>query len=147
MTAKLTERQQLKIARRLAVEAESDDVIEKWLSRREAMAVARGGDLVLPDAHADLEEIQARLRVRSLAVLEDIMLHSLNEDNQIKAAQLAAAITMGTASQPFAKPGSVMHAQVVENKPPALVEVTEDEEPLVHDLLVMRRKLQAAGGG
>jgi hypothetical protein len=145
---KVTERERIRQMRAVAVDAERSTAIELWLDRREAMAIARGGPLELPSRESDLEEIKATMRIHSLAVLGDIMLHSLSEENQIKAAQVIAAITIGQASQPLAAtiPGVAQPG----GKPAILARVVDEQGHLspekTHDMLKLRRKTQSGGG-
>lgn len=126
------ESEQLHVARRLAASAEKQSVIADWLARREAMRAARGGELVVPDVTADVAEIQARLRVRALAVCEDILLHSINEGNQLRAAEIALGIDHSIAAE-VPKP--------LDATPPQL-QLTDDQASKVRDLLAERRRLQ-----
>lgn len=145
------ERDALRTARRLAASAEKKSAIHEWLERREAMRLARGGELVLPDHTADLAEIQARLRARALTILEDVMVNSTSERNQLRAIELTLAMDAGRSMRvPISmvsatvQPAAALTAGDDEAVP--VVTIPEDNVARVHDLLVLHRKLQQTGG-
>lgn len=135
------EREQLKLARRIAAKAEATGVIRDWLDRRDAQTMLRDGELKLPDHDADLQAIQARLRARALVILEDIMVYSPIEAHQLRACEIATNMGALTIVQlPAATGPADVRAEVVQ-QPSAAPDVEK-----IHALLVMRNRQNRNGG-
>jgi hypothetical protein len=133
---KSPEREQLRMARRLAASAERKGAIGDWLDRRKAMAEARGGALVLPDHTADVEEISARLSARARAILEDILLHSVSERNQLRAIELTLLMERQEADAPEVREPARVVAMI-----------GPDQVEKVREVLVLRRALARKSSG
>lgn len=137
-TERGSEREQLVLARRLAASSQKREVIQEWLARRDAMQASRGGELVLPDHTADVAELQARLRARALTICEDIMVHSTNERNQLKAVELVLGLGAANAGEGGEYLPMPVHATAV----------SDEHVGVVRDLLAQKRQLaRKAGGG
>ena len=140
------ERDQLSIARRLMASAEKSQAIREYLERREVMTETRGGELVMPDHTADVQLLQARLKARALAQLEDILLHSTNEKHQLMAADIVMNMPdVQPLKAALVGQSSVVQATVVGEENAPVVEVPEDKIEAVHNMLVLSRQLNGRG--